>query len=139
VARPTIQPTQSAEREIAAEQPAPGKGPRRANPFVCFLQILDPGFITGASDDDLSGIGTYAVAGASLVGMLINFVGINPIAALFWTAVINGFLAPPLLAVIPLIANNRAIIGNWTNHPLANVLGWITVALMTAAALWAWC
>jgi NRAMP (natural resistance-associated macrophage protein)-like metal ion transporter len=78
----------------------------------------------------------YAVIiGATLVGMLINFVGINPIAALFWTAVINGFLAPPLLVVILLIANNRAIMGQQTNHRVANVLGWLTVVLMTAAAV----
>jgi Mn2+/Fe2+ NRAMP family transporter len=64
--------------------------------------------------------------GATLVGMLINFIGINPIAALFWTAVINGFLAPPLLVVILLIANNRAIMGERTNHRLSNTLGWIT-------------
>ncbi|HEY7985051.1 MAG TPA: Nramp family divalent metal transporter [Ktedonobacterales bacterium] len=73
--------------------------------------------------------------GATLVGMLINFIGINPITALFWTAVINGFLAPPLLVVILLIANNRAIMGQRTNGRLTNALGVLTVALMTAAAL----
>jgi Mn2+/Fe2+ NRAMP family transporter len=48
---------------------------------------------------------------ATLVGMLINFLGINPIAALVWTAVINGFLAPPLLILIclsPIIARSWA-------------------------------
>src|SRR5437879_6408885 len=50
----------------------------------------------------------YAIIAAStIIGIAINFVGINPIAALFWTAVINGFLAPPLLVLIMLIANNR--------------------------------
>src|SRR5439155_24192538 len=48
----------------------------------------------------------YAVIAAStVIGMLIDFVGINPINALFWTAVINGFLAPPLMVLIMLIAN----------------------------------
>ena len=44
---------------------------------------------------------------ASLVGMLINFLGINPIDALFWTAVLNGLLAPPLLVLIMLVANSQ--------------------------------
>src|SRR5207237_3912723 len=47
----------------------------------------------------------------TLIGMLINFLGINPITALFWTAVINGFLAPPMLLVIMLIANNSRVMG----------------------------
>src|SRR5216117_2097541 len=50
----------------------------------------------------------YAViAAATLGGMGINFLGINPIAALFFTAVINGFVAPPLLVLIMLVASSR--------------------------------
>jgi NRAMP (natural resistance-associated macrophage protein)-like metal ion transporter len=71
----------------------------------------------------------------TLIGMLINFVGINPISALFWTAVINGFLAPPLLVVIMRIANNRAIMGERANGPLTNIVGWATTATMWAAAI----
>jgi NRAMP (natural resistance-associated macrophage protein)-like metal ion transporter len=78
----------------------------------------------------------YAIIAASMVlGMVINFAGINPINALFWTAVINGFLAPPLLVIILLVANNRAIMGSRVNGPWTNVPGWITVGLMTAAAV----
>ena len=72
---------------------------------------------------------------STLAGMLINFVGINPIRALFWTAVLNGFLAPPLLVVILFIANNPAVMGERVNTRLTNVLGWITAAVMTAAAV----
>ena len=43
--------------------------------------------------------------------MLFNFLGINPIDALFWTAVLNGFLAPPLLVLVMLVANDRTIMG----------------------------
>jgi NRAMP (natural resistance-associated macrophage protein)-like metal ion transporter len=71
----------------------------------------------------------------TLIGMLVNFVGINPIRALFWTAVINGFLAPPLLVVIMLIANNRKVMGHRVNGPWANLVGWATTAVMFAAAL----
>jgi NRAMP (natural resistance-associated macrophage protein)-like metal ion transporter len=76
-----------------------------------------------------------AIALSTLAGMLINFVGINPITALFWTAVINGLLAPPLLAVIMLIANNREVMGDRVNHRLTNVLGWATTLIMFAAAI----
>jgi NRAMP (natural resistance-associated macrophage protein)-like metal ion transporter len=72
---------------------------------------------------------------ATVVGMLINFLGINPIAALFWTAVINGFLAPPLLVLIMFIANNRTIMGERTNNWVSNALGWLAAAVMVSAAI----
>ena len=78
----------------------------------------------------------YAVIiAATLVGMLIKFVGINPITALYWTAVLNGLLAPPLLVLIMLMANNHVVLGERTNGRGLNVLGWVTTAAMAAAAL----
>jgi NRAMP (natural resistance-associated macrophage protein)-like metal ion transporter len=80
----------------------------------------------------------YAVIAASVgVGMLVNFLGINPIDALFWTAVINGFLAPPLLVLIMLMANDRALMGRHRNGPWTNLVGWGTAGLMALAGL-AW-
>ena len=77
----------------------------------------------------------YAVIAVStLIGVAINFLGINPIKALFWTAVINGLLSPPLLLLIMLVSNNRAIMGDRVNGRLANVLGWTATAVMFAAA-----
>lgn len=75
------------------------------------------------------------IAAATLVGMLVNFVGINPIDALVWTAVINGFVAPPLMVLIMLISNNRSVMGDRTNNGAVNVLGWIATAAMFAAAI----
>ncbi len=46
---------------------------------------------------------------------MFNFLGINPIYALFWTAVFNGFLAPPLLVLVMLVANDRTVMGQRTN------------------------
>ncbi|HWX42009.1 MAG TPA: divalent metal cation transporter [Blastocatellia bacterium] len=86
----------------------------------------------------------YAVIVIStLAGLLINYVGISPIKALFWTAVINGLLAPPLLVIIMLIANNQTVMGKRTNRRLTNVLGWLTTVVMFAAAIcliltWTW-
>ncbi|MDQ3906733.1 MAG: divalent metal cation transporter [Acidobacteriota bacterium] len=78
----------------------------------------------------------YAIIAVStLIGMLINFAGINPIRALFWTAVINGVIAPPLLVVILLVANNKKVMGRRTNGRAANAVGWLTCALMFAAAV----
>jgi Mn2+/Fe2+ NRAMP family transporter len=75
------------------------------------------------------------IAASTLVGMLINFVGINPIDALFWTAIINGFLTPPLLVLLMLISNNRKIMGDRVNGPGLNVVGWVTTAVMSGAAI----
>jgi NRAMP (natural resistance-associated macrophage protein)-like metal ion transporter len=72
---------------------------------------------------------------STLVGMLINFVNVNPIDALFWTAVLNGFLTPPLLTLLMLISNNRAIMHNRVNGLLLNVVGWSTVTFMLAAVV----
>lgn len=48
---------------------------------------------------------------------------------------INGFLAPPILVVIMLIANNPRVMGRRTNGPWTNVVGWLTAAVMFAAAI----
>jgi NRAMP (natural resistance-associated macrophage protein)-like metal ion transporter len=78
----------------------------------------------------------YLVLGLStLGGLLMNFIGISPMDALFWTAVLNGFLAPPLLVIIMLIANNKAVMGKRVNGRSMNILGWMTTVLMFAAAV----
>ena len=76
-----------------------------------------------------------AIAIATFVGMLIVFLGINPIKALFLTAVINGFVSPPLLVVIMLVSNNKAIMGKRVNDLTTNIIGWATTAIMFAAAI----
>jgi len=72
---------------------------------------------------------------STLVGVAINFIGINPIRALVLAAIINGFLAPPLLVAIMLVANNRQIMGRHVNSRWANILGWTTTLVMFLAAL----
>src|SRR2546427_4523594 len=75
------------------------------------------------------------IAIATFIGMLINFVNIPPVTALFWTAVINGVLAPPLLVIIMIVSNNTKVMGNRTNGRLTNILGWAGTAIMSLAAL----
>lgn len=78
----------------------------------------------------------YAIMTLStLLGMLINFVGINPIAALFWAAVINGVLAPPLLVLMMLISTNTKVMGDQVNGPFLRVGGWLAALVMGVAAL----
>lgn len=84
----------------------------------------------------------YAVIAAStFIGLIINFVGINVMTALFWTAVINGLVSPPLLVLIMLVSNNKDVMGSNTNGRTITLLGWLTTAVMFAAAvglLWTW-
>jgi Mn2+ and Fe2+ transporters of the NRAMP family len=77
----------------------------------------------------------YAViALATFVGAAINLIGINPISALYYAAVLNGIVAPMLLFMIMLISNNRKIMQNKTNGRFSNILGWIaTIAIGIAA------
>jgi Mn2+/Fe2+ NRAMP family transporter len=72
---------------------------------------------------------------ATIAAMLMNFIGINAIAALFWTAVINGVLAPPLIILLMLVTNNRKIMGKRINNAGLNIIGWLTAALMLIAAV----
>jgi Mn2+/Fe2+ NRAMP family transporter len=77
----------------------------------------------------------YAVIALSTcIGVGIDFMGINPMTALFWTAVINGLLAPPLLVLIMLVSNNPDVMGSRINSRFTNVLGWIATAVMFVAA-----
>jgi Mn2+/Fe2+ NRAMP family transporter len=75
----------------------------------------------------------YIIIGIStLVAMQINFMGINPISALFWSAVINGLIAPPLLIIVALIASSKEVMGKWTNGVLLSVVTWLAAAIMLA-------
>lgn len=75
------------------------------------------------------------IAASTIIGVLIDFAGINPISALFWTAVINGVIAPPLLVLVMLVANNNKVMGDRTNGPFTNILGWFATVVMFAAAI----
>ncbi len=69
------------------------------------------------------------------VGLGINFIGLNPIKALIYSAVLNGVVAPVIIVQIVLIARNRKLMGEWVNSKAASSLGWVTVLLMSASGL----
>jgi NRAMP (natural resistance-associated macrophage protein)-like metal ion transporter len=77
----------------------------------------------------------YAIlALAVLAGIGMNYIGLDPIKALFYTAVINGLVAPPLLALIVLLGSDRRFMGNRVSGRLSRTLTWLATALMSAAA-----
>ncbi|HEX2366889.1 MAG TPA: divalent metal cation transporter, partial [Bradyrhizobium sp.] len=70
------------------------------------------------------------VALATLVGVLINFSPINPIKALYWSAVLNGIVAVPVMAIMMLISVNPKIMGTFTIGGAMRVMGWTATAVM---------
>ncbi|MCX6794811.1 MAG: divalent metal cation transporter [Candidatus Falkowbacteria bacterium] len=72
---------------------------------------------------------------ATLIGLMINFIGINPIKALVFTAVFNGVAAVPLIFLIAKIARNKKIMGEYRSGRLSNTVVWITFSVMLASAL----
>ncbi len=71
---------------------------------------------------------------ATLVGLGINFLGISPLYALVISAAVNGFITPPLLVLLILVANRKDVMGEYTNGLGLNVVLWATTLIMTAAA-----
>ncbi len=80
--------------------------------------------------------GFYAVITvATILGLLVNFSGIPPFKMLYYTAVLNGLIAPPLMILILLISSNPRIMGKYTNGKFSNWMGVIITLMMTVAAL----
>jgi NRAMP (natural resistance-associated macrophage protein)-like metal ion transporter len=72
---------------------------------------------------------------ATLIGLMINFIGIDPIKALVFTAVFNGVAAVPLIFLIARIARNKKIMGEYRSGWLSNTTVWITFLVMLASAV----
>ncbi len=78
----------------------------------------------------------YAVILATtLAGASFNALGINPIKALYWAAVVNGVLAVPLMAIMMLIVRNPKAMGRLTLSPRMTGVGWAATLVMAAATL----
>ena len=80
--------------------------------------------------------GFYAViAIATLAGTAMNFVHVNPIRALYWTAVINGVIAVPMLAAILVLASRKRTMGRFAVSGMLRAAGWLTAAVMAACVV----
>ena len=80
--------------------------------------------------------GFYGVIAVSvLAGLVIQYSPISPMKALFWSAVINGVVAVPLMVVIIMLASRKSVMGAYTTTRPLTILGWIGTAVMGAAAV----
>jgi NRAMP (natural resistance-associated macrophage protein)-like metal ion transporter len=79
--------------------------------------------------------GFYGVIAVGLVlGLALDYAGFNAVSMLFWSAVLNGVLAPPLIVIVLLLTSDRKIMGQRSNPAWLAILGWITVVVMTLAS-----
>ena len=75
------------------------------------------------------------LAAATLIGLVLNFVKIDPIRALFWSAIINGVVAVPVMVVIMLLTANRKVMGDFDIPLLLKTIGWIATGTMFLVAV----
>jgi Mn2+/Fe2+ NRAMP family transporter len=68
------------------------------------------------------------------VGFAINLAGLDAVKMLFWSAVVNGLLAPPLILLILLLTSDRHVMSDRINSRIERIAGWVAFAIMTAAA-----
>jgi len=73
------------------------------------------------------------IAISLLLGLSLNYIGISPVKALIYTAILYGLTAPVLIAIILHISNNKAVMGEFTNSRLSNILGFAALIIMTVA------
>lgn len=78
----------------------------------------------------------YGVIAISiLVGLAFDFAGLNAVKMLFWSAILNGLLAPPLVVMVVLLTSDRKVMGSRVNTPIMKALGWACAIVMSGAAL----
>jgi NRAMP (natural resistance-associated macrophage protein)-like metal ion transporter len=94
------------------------------------------GWKTGLYRDLRKAYGFYGVIIlATLLGIVMNFIGLDPIKALIYSAVLNGLVAPIVLVLILLISSNKKIMGNRVNHPTVRWLGWLITGVMIISCI----
>jgi Mn2+/Fe2+ NRAMP family transporter len=140
----------SAAQAARALEPLAGPGAK----WLFALGVVGVGFLavpvmtTGAAYDLVQGLGEdgslhdrltdarlfYAVIVlVTAIAVGLNFLGFNPMRALVWSGIVQGFSVPPLLLIMMLMTNDRTMMGDRVNTPFTNLLGWITTAAAFAA------
>ncbi|WP_369722409.1 Nramp family divalent metal transporter [Bradyrhizobium sp. LLZ17] len=76
----------------------------------------------------------WFIAGLTAIAVVLNFLGFNPMRALVWSGIVQGFSTPPLLLLIMLMTNSRRIMGDKVNSRWMNALGWITTTAVFSAS-----
>jgi Mn2+/Fe2+ NRAMP family transporter len=91
---------------------------------------------SGLALKPVEGRGFYGIiAAATMIGVAINFMPVDPIKALFWSAVINGVIAVPVMVVMMLMAVKPAVMGQFVIRRELKLLGWFATAVMSAAVI----
>ena len=75
------------------------------------------------------------IAAATFVGAALNFTSLDPIKALFWSAVVNGVVAVPIMVMIMLMGSRRAVMGEFMLRPLLKTFGWLATLVMALAVV----
>ena len=76
-----------------------------------------------------------ALSGVMILGMLIIFLGINPIKALYWAAVINGLAAVPIMIIMMMMSSNQKVMGRFSISKRTKIFGWASTIVMLAAGI----
>ncbi len=80
--------------------------------------------------------GFYAVIGVAMaLGLGLDYAGLDAVKMLFWAAVLNGALAPPLLVLVVLLTSRADVMGKHRNGPVLRWLGWACAAVMFIATV----
>src|SRR5947209_11903915 len=143
---------ESAAEAAAALEPLAGAGAK----FLFAIGVVGVGFLAvpvmtaGAAYDLAQGLGKPSslnakpheapffyiiIVAATVLAVLLNFLGLNPIKALVWSGIVQGFSVPPLLLLMMLMTNDRKVMGDKVNSRLTNALGWITTLAASAATI----
>jgi len=77
----------------------------------------------------------FVIAAATVIGLLLNFVGLNPIRALYWSAIINGIAAAPMMAMLMVMSSNHAVVREFTLPLYLHIVGWIATVVMLVASV----
>jgi NRAMP (natural resistance-associated macrophage protein)-like metal ion transporter len=136
---------ESAAEAAAALEPLAGAGAK----MLFALGVVGVGFLavpvmtTGAAYDLAQGLGKpsslnakpreaplfyVTIAVVTMLAVMLNFLGLNPMKALVWSGIVQGFSVPPLLLLMMLMSNDRNVMGDRVNSRFTNILGWITTA-----------
>jgi Mn2+/Fe2+ NRAMP family transporter len=75
------------------------------------------------------------IAAATLIGVCLNFLGMNPIRALYWSAVLNGIVAVPLMVMLMIMSSNNVIVGKFHLPLYLRTIGWAATGIMFLASL----
>lgn len=76
-----------------------------------------------------------AITAATLIGLALNFMHIDPVKALFWAAILNGVVAAPLMAVIMIMASSKKVMAQFVIPLPLRTMGWLATAVMTCACI----